>query len=73
MQKYVPVQWFLDTKCMLRRHNASYMEEFSILNAEVPAIDAVPAEDVKAILKSLKLLGGHSELIEYIEFLLKKE
>ena len=72
MQKYVPVQWFLDTTTMLKRSHPSYTEEFHILNPEVPVVNAVPAEDVEVILKSLEIMGGHSELIEYIKALLRE-
>ena len=73
MQKYVPVQWFLDTNCNLRRYTPCYSEEFSIRHVDVPAIYAVPAEEVRNILNALISLGGHEELIEYIKFLLKEE
>ena len=72
MQKCVPVQWFLDTGTMLKRTHSSYSEEFHILNSEVPAVDMVPADEVKVVLDSLKQLGGHEELIYYLEFLLKE-
>ena len=71
MEKYVPVKWFLETNCLLKRHNASYSEEFSILNYEVPAIDAVPAEELRNILNLLNKSGGYEELKAYLEFLLQ--
>ena len=63
MEKYVPVKWFEDTNCRLLRHTPSYSEEFSILNAEVPAIDAVPADELRKILDMLKRSGGYEELV----------
>ncbi len=71
MEKYVPIKWFEDTNCRLLRRTSSYTEEFSILNAEVPAIDAVPADELRKILDMLKRSGGYEELIGYLEFLLK--
>lgn len=73
MEKYVPVHWFLETNCVLVRKHSSYNEEFSILNSEVPIIDAIPAEKVREILHALESLGGYNEIIEYIKFLLKEE
>ena len=71
MEKYVPVKWFEDTHCRLLRHTKSYSEEFSVLNSEVPAINAVPADDLQKIIDMLKQSGGYEELIGYLEFLLK--
>lgn len=71
MEKYVPIKWFDDTNCRLLRHTPSYSEEFSIHNAEVPAINAVPADELQKILDMLKRSGGYEELIGYLEFLLK--
>ena len=73
MEKYIPVKWFLDTNTILRRHGGCYMEEFSVLNKEVPKVYAIPAEDVKPILNGLRQLGGYEELIGYLEFLLKED
>ena len=70
-RKEFPVKWFENTNCRLLRRTPSYSEEFSILNAEVPAIDAVPADELRKILDMLKRLGGYEELIGYLEFLLK--
>ena len=73
MEKYIPVRWFLETNCGLKRKHSSYSEEFSVLNSEVPMVDAVPAEKVREILHALETLGGYNEIIEYIKFLLKEE
>lgn len=72
MGDYVSVQWFLDTNCRLKRNHDSYTEEFSVLNAEVPVIKAVPVKDLQPILKALQLLGGHEELIAQLIYLMEQ-